>query len=331
MMSMMQLGSDFISTFNTYYRRKTPFLFVISFDGKNAEVIPLDSIDPEEILYSVQTSQGIVSNANPAVVDSYPVYTADHVCFQRYSRACRSIMKQQEAGESYLANLTFPSAFHTRMNLKEIYHASFAPYKLYYRDMFTLFSPEQFVRIEGDMISTSPMKGTLDASLTDAKQRLLADEKEAAEHLTIVDLLRNDLGSVCCDVYVDKYRYVEKIKTGRKDLLQTSSLIKGRLSSFYTDHPGEIFSMLLPAGSVTGAPKRKTVEIITEAEGYERGYYTGVFGCFDGSAIESAVMIRFVESIDGKLYYKSGGGITVYSVVEDEYNEMRDKVYVPLR
>ena len=86
---------------------------------------------------------------------------------------------------------------------------------------------------------------------------------------------------------------------------------------------------MLPAGSVSGAPKRKTLEIIREAEGYHRGFYTGVMGLFDGKNIDSGVMIRFVEQTPQGLVYKSGGGITSQSNCEEEYNELIDKIYVP--
>ena len=72
------------------------------------------------------------------------------------------------------------------------------------------------------------------------------------------------------------------------------------------------------------------MEIITEAEGYDRGFYTGVFGYYDGKNLESAVMIRFIEkSPSGEFYFKSGGGLTVYSDPQMEYQELIDKVYVP--
>ena len=88
--------------------------------------------------------------------------------------------------------------------------------------------------------------------------------------------------------------------------------------------------MLLPAGSVTGAPKKKTVEIIRETEKYRRGFYTGVTGLFDGENLDSGVMIRFIENTNKVLVYKSGGGITMFSDCICEYNEMIDKVYVPV-
>ncbi len=87
---------------------------------------------------------------------------------------------------------------------------------------------------------------------------------------------------------------------------------------------------MLPAGSISGAPKKKTLEVIAEAEQYTRGYYTGVFGIFDGENIDSGVMIRFLEQGPDGLIYKSGGGITAMSNIHEEYQELTDKIYVPL-
>ncbi len=90
-----------------------------------------------------------------------------------------------------------------------------------------------------------------------------------------------------------------------------------------------IFS-LLPAGSICGAPKKRTLEIILSVETYERGYYTGVFGYWDGSLLDSAVAIRYIEKSGNKLDFKSGGGITFQSNCDHEYDEMVNKVYVPI-
>ena len=104
-----------------------------------------------------------------------------------------------------------------------------APYKLLFGDQFTVFSPEPFIRIEDGMIRSNPMKGTIDASIPDAEAKLLNDRKELFEHNTIVDLIRNDLSMISSSVKVDRFRYIEKISTNRKDLLQMSSEISGRL------------------------------------------------------------------------------------------------------
>lgn len=87
---------------------------------------------------------------------------------------------------------------------------------------------------------------------------------------------------------------------------------------------------MLPAGSIVGAPKIKAFEIIKSVEGYDRGYYTGVCGVFDGVSLDSFVLIRYVEKRDDGYIYKSGGGITIESNCNDEYNEILKKIYVPL-
>ena len=86
---------------------------------------------------------------------------------------------------------------------------------------------------------------------------------------------------------------------------------------------------MLPAGSIFGAPKEKSWEIINEAETYDRGYYTGIAGFFDGKTFDSCVLIRFIENIDNQYFYKSGGGITVDSKPEAEYDEVQQKIYIP--
>jgi len=93
---------------------------------------------------------------------------------------------------------------------------------------------------------------------------------------------------------------------------------------------GSIITQMLPAGSITGAPKKSTVEIIDRVENYDRGYFTGIFGVFDGNSFKSSVMIRFVQKQGDELYYKSGGGITIDSDMEAEYAELQEKIYVPV-
>lgn len=219
---------------------------------------------------------------------------------------------------------------------------------------FVCFSPETFVRIKGGRIYSYPMKGTLDASLPNAEKLLTEDQKEAAEHATIVDLIRNDLSRVAEDVRVDKYRYIDVLHTNKGNILQTSSEISGRLPEDYPHHLGKILDAQLPAGSITGAPKDKTMQIIQEAEGYDRGFYTGIMGIYDQGELNSAVMIRFIEEetspvdfeADGeknfkasegkgdeasrKLYFKAGGGITSKSDCRKEYEEVIQKIYLPI-
>ena len=162
------------------------------------------------------------------------------------------------------------------------------------------------------MIRSYPMKGTIDAALPDAEARLLEDYKERCEHYTIVDLIRNDLNRIADRVRVERFRYVEKIATLRGEILQTSSEIAGACGRDGGRNWATCFSACcLPARF--GAPEPATLRLIRDAEQCPRGYYTGVFGYFDGRDLDSAVMIRYIECENGRFYFRSGGGITVHS------------------
>jgi len=123
-----------------------------------------------------------------------------------------------------------------------------------------------------------------------------------------VDLIRNDLSMVADDVRVNRFRYIDRVRTNRSDLLQMSSEIAGRLPSDYRGHLGDIFSKLLPAGSICGAPKKKTLDIIRKAEQIRVAViYTGVFGVFDGNSVDSCVLIRYLNLMAASTFIKSGG------------------------
>ena len=262
-----------------------------------------------------------------------PVYfRVKPVAFKVYRKAFGQVRRAQLAGDTWLANLTFPSDVETSLSLSVLARCARAPFRVYVRGCFTVFSPERFVRIGRDgVISAFPMKGTRLAG-EGAGLAIMEDEKEMAEHTTIVDLIRNDLGMVARRVDVPRFRFITGVETGGRNLLQVSSEVRGELGRGWRGGLGDLLMRLLPAGSVTGAPKGRTCEILRAVEGYERGWYTGVFGFFDGEVLDSCVMIRFVEISDGmrdRMIYKSGGGITIYSDVEQEYRELKDKVYVP--
>ena len=256
-------------------------------------------------------------------------YDYEPVSFERYEKAFLEVQEEIKKGNTYLINLTFPSKINIDYSLEEIYRYSDAKFKLLYHDKFVCFSPERFVKIEDNAIFTHPMKGTIDANIPDAKEKILANEKEMAEHTMVVDLLRNDLSIVAKKVRVEKFRYIERIKAGERELLQVSSKIRGELEKDWQARLGEILCAMLPAGSITGTPKKSTTQIIQAVEGYERGFYSGIFGLFDGESLDSAIMIRYIEKIGDELYYKSGGGITIDSDVMAEYNEMCEKIYLP--
>lgn len=323
---MSENKKNIASKINEFAATGKPFLFAIDYAIENLVIKFIDEINPDEILFEIN-SFGNANNLVPKNLgNSFQIFP---VTEQQYEAAFNLVVKNINYGNSYLTNLTFPTKVETDLSLRDIFLCSKAKYKLLIEDKFVVFSPEPFVNINNGIISSYPMKGTIDASLPNAEKLLLEDEKELAEHYTIVDLIRNDLSMVASRVRVDQFRYVETIVTNRKTILQTSSKISGLLPDNYVEKLGDILVTLLPAGSITGAPKAKTVEIIRDAENYERGFYTGIFGIFDGRDLDSCVMIRFIENINGELYYKSGGGITSKSNMKSEYQELIDKIYVP--
>ena len=322
----MLLEKTFINELNHLGTIRKPFLFIIDFEELAPIVYPLAEI-PDTVRFALP---GYPRQETETVAKQGFHLTRFPVPYPDYLSAFNRVMGHLKQGNSYLVNLTFPTPIETGLTLGEIYKLSEAPYKLLIENRFVVFSPEPFVRINNGIISSYPMKGTIDASVPDAARKVLDDPKESAEHTTIVDLIRNDLSKVSDNVVVMRYRYIDRIQTHEKEILQVSSEIRGRLPEKYELRIGNILDALLPAGSICGAPKKRTLEIIREAETEPRGYYTGVFGIFDGQNMDSAVMIRFIERTKTGLKYRSGGGITHLSNPEAEYREMIDKVYLQI-
>ncbi len=316
-----------IQEINSLAETHTPFLLIVDFEIQKPLVFPIEKL-PNDIRFTCPAYRSPVDShvSLPERVE----FQAEPVEFSKYAEAFRIVIDNARAGKTYLTNLTFPTKLTTNLGLQQIYHLSHAPYKLLYKNEFVFFSPETFIRINQGKIYSFPMKGTIDAALPGAKDLLLNDEKEMAEHVTIVDLIRNDLSIHADHVRVEKFRYVDTLVTNRKELLQVSSVISGSLPDNYQSRLGEIIFSMLPAGSVSGAPKEETLRIIRESEGSPRGYYTGIMGYFNGRDFDSAVMIRFIEQQDEGMIYRSGGGITFMSDPEKEYQELIDKVYVPI-
>lgn len=318
-----------IEKMNRYGKTRTPFIFAIDFLGENSLIMPVNEIDTNTILYHINSFSNVDANKLNEENEALEFYKFP-TPFTEYKKTFQLVKKNLNYGNTYLVNLTQATPIRINRTTKNIFFQAKAPYKLWLKDKFIVFSPEIFVQIEDGKIASFPMKGTIDAHLPDAENQILNDPKETAEHNTIVDLIRNDLSMLATNVSVKRFRYIDRIKTNQKELLQVSSEIVGELPDGFFDELGTHFFKLLPAGSISGAPKKKTMEIIQEAEKYDRGFYTGVFGFFDGKKLDSGVMIRFIEEENGKLIYKSGGGITFFSDAKKEYNELIDKVYVPI-
>lgn len=317
---------EFVSALNEWGRQRKPFLFIVDFEMNHPLAFPLSALDPARIAFNVNGFSNSLATVSgiPAILDK------KIISFDDYRQKFKIVSDHLHYGDSYLTNLTTRTSIRVTHSLLDIFHSASARYKLFFENRFVVFSPECFIRIENGQIFSFPMKGTIDASIDRAAEIILADQKELAEHVTIVDLIRNDISQVARNVEVTRFRYIEEIRTRNKNLLQVSSEIRGLLAPDYESHLGDLLIALLPAGSVSGAPKEKTVQIIKTAEKENRGYYTGVFGYFDGNRLDSGVMIRYIEQDNGAFFYRSGGGITTQSLPEKEYQEIIDKVYVPV-
>ncbi|GEJ46751.1 aminodeoxychorismate synthase component I [Chryseobacterium sp. ON_d1] len=307
--------------------QKVPYFFVIDFLSENVEIYPEYEIEKSGLLVDFQSFSNLKTSHD---LNKKVVWKSFPETQESFKVGFDKVQENIRLGNSYLVNYTRKTKIETNLSLEEIFYHSNAKYKVFYKDFFVFFSPETFVKIIEGKILTYPMKGTIDASIENAAEILKNDKKEKAEHYTVVDLLRNDLSMVADNVKVDHFQQIDFIKTQQKDLYAMSSEISGMIKAEYNGKIGSIMQKLLPAGSILGAPKPKTLEIILEAEGYKRGYYTGVCGWFDGQNVDSCVMIRFIEKEGDQLYFKSGGGITHMSKLEDEYQEMKNKIYVPI-
>ncbi len=324
----MNTKEQAIATMNDLGRRGVPFLFVMDYKMQTPTILPLTDVNASGILFEVN---GVKNYTQPKSLQTPIFFEKYPISFAEYEAKFELVKRHIQEGNSFLVNLTQPTPIVTNLSLRNIFLQSKARYKLWWRDQFVCFSPEIFVQIRDGQIASFPMKGTIDAAIPNAEHLILADFKEKAEHNTIVDLIRNDLSMVAHNVRVERLRYVEQVRTSAKNLLQVSSKIIGDLDVNYRSNLGNLLFQLLPAGSITGAPKPKTLDIIQEAEGYDRGFYTGIFGLFDGANVDCGVLIRFIEQIENGLIYKSGGGITAFSKAEKEYQEMIDKVYLPMK
>jgi para-aminobenzoate synthetase component 1 len=335
---------NFVEQLNQWGREKNPFVFLIDFEQKKPLAWPVEDCSDRfqfkftkaNSLKQVEATFSKIENTNVNNVENsiltkaqqsngilikHPINTSD------YQFKFNQVMDALHKGDSFLMNLTIPTPVQNTVNFQTYFDHANSKYVVWLKNDFIAFSPETFIQIQAGTISTFPMKGTIDARLPNAKELLLNDPKELAEHATIVDLLRNDLSRVASKVRVTNFRYYEEIPTQNGKIGQVSSAIQGELPKDYAARIGSILYELLPAGSVSGAPKKKTSELIASIEGSDRGYYTGIAGYFDGVDLDSCVLIRYLGADQ---VYHSGGGITFQSDMASEYQEMINKVYVPV-
>jgi para-aminobenzoate synthetase component 1 len=249
---------------------------------------------------------------------------------ENYLLAVQKAKEYIRRGDIYQVNLS--QRFQTRTNLSgvEIYKrlrqispSSFSAYLDAGDHQILSSSPERFLRLEGNTVTTRPMKGTRPRSnnrIQDASFRraLLNSAKDKAELVMIVDLERNDLGRVCNydSVRVDTLRELEKYST----VFQTTATVSGRLHR--NKDRIDLLRACFPGGSITGCPKIRAMEIIEELEPTRRSIYTGSLGYLSFSGgMDFNILIRTMLKKENKLYFGVGGGIVADSNPEAEYEE----------
>ena len=250
-----------------------------------------------------------------------------NISYPQYAKAIRRIKTYLGNGTNYQTNFTFKIKFSFSGDALSFYLALRSQQPTSYMalintgDYFIIsLSPELFFRKEGNRITTKPMKGTFIRGVDLSQDRvnekkLTTDKKIMAENLMIVDLLRNDLSRVAKKVWVPQLFSAEKYKT----LYQMTSTVSARLKN--NAGMREIFSSLFPSGSVTGAPKIRTMEIIKELEKEPRNIYTGAIGYISADKTCFNVAIRTVKLSANKGELGIGGGIVYDSNAKKEYEE----------
>ena len=245
-----------------------------------------------------------------------------------------SIRDYIRAGDTYQVNLSTRQSFPLRAAPERIYETlrrvNPSPYMGLFRfPEFTLVcgSPELLVRVRAGEISSRPIAGTRPRGATPERDdayrvELASNAKENAEHLMLVDLLRNDLGRVSKPgtVHVPEYMTVEKYS----HVMHLVSQVVGEPLPEAT--ASDILRAVFPGGTITGAPKVRTMEIIEELEPVRRAFYTGSAGWISGAdAMELNIVIRTLHAQDGLAHIQAGAGIVADSVPEREYRESLGK------
>ncbi|WP_267162136.1 aminodeoxychorismate synthase, component I [Halovenus salina] len=270
---------------------------------------------------------------SPAVDTETVTFESD--CSQEaFAERVRRVREYIRDGDTFQANISqrlrAPAAVHPVAAFDALRTVNPAPYSALLEfpgvDLVSA-SPELLLEREGDRLVTEPIAGTRSRGETDAEDdaleaELLGDEKERAEHAMLVDLERNDLGKVCTygSVDVTEYRRVDRYS----EVMHLVSLVEGRLRDgcSLADAIGAVF----PGGTITGAPKPRTMEIIDELEATRRGPYTGSIGIFgfDEQATLN-IIIRTLTRYDEEYFLRVGAGIVHDSVPQQEYDETLDK------
>ena len=253
---------------------------------------------------------------------------------EEYAKSIHLIKKHLAKGDTYQINLTQPKQYQIAGNPFDLY-MSMREYIQPHCGMFLnlgnmkilSFSPERFIKTANGTIESFPMKGTRPRSDNIIQDERLAgelynSEKDRAEHLMIVDLIRNDIGKVCKygSVNVDNLYGIESFET----VHQMVSRVHGKLNNNIKEI--NIIKAMFPGGSITGAPKERSMKIIDSLENYQRGIYTGALGSiFSNGDMDFNIAIRTMTIKDNMATYPVGGGIVWDSDPLEEWQEAQQK------
>lgn len=253
----------------------------------------------------------------------------------QYADAFERIQDYIQAGDCYQVNLAqrFSSRYSgdplsAYLRLRQNIHSPFAGFKRTSNGAVLSFSPERFIQVHDTQVLTQPIKGTRPRSADPVRDQALAQalresDKDRAENLMIVDLLRNDLGTICATGSIKVEQLFELHSFSNVHHLISS--IRARLAPEHASL--ELLRNCFPGGSITGAPKKRAMEIIAELEPDPRQVYCGTLGYmgFDGN-MDSNIMIRTLLCTQGEIYCWGGGGIVADSICAQEYQECFDKI-----
>lgn len=256
--------------------------------------------------------------------------------YKEYNQAIKQIKKEIAEGNTYEVNYTYDYKVKADLNGFELYNSilpqQITPYNTYIKNEYEeilSFSPELFFELQNNKIKTKPMKGTIKRGLTTKEDKkniefLKNDIKNRAENVMIVDLLRNDLGKIAKTgtVKVDKLFEIETHKT----VHQMTSEISAELEDNYTLY--DIFNAIYPCGSITGAPKRSTMEIIEKIEASKREIYCGAIGLITPEKTIFSVPIRILQKHNNQKDFscRVGGAIVWDSTAKEEWEETLTKI-----
>jgi anthranilate synthase component 1 len=273
-----------------------------------------------------------LSKAVPA--DGQPVDVTSNVSRDEFERMVRTAKEYIAAGDIYQVVLSqrfeTACAADSLTVYRALRHVNPSPYMYFIRmgdRSIVGSSPEMLVRVEGHRIETHPIAGTRPRGRSEDEDQRLAEElkrneKERAEHVMLVDLGRNDLGRVSAygSVRVPTYMALERYS----HVMHLVSIVEGKLSD--QDDRLDALVACFPAGTVSGAPKVRAMEIISELENRRRGVYAGAVGYLDFAGnLDFCITIRTVVIENGRAYVQAGAGIVADSNPAAEYEETRDK------